>query len=83
MEQIGDGKMGTVGLTGTGMDPFGVCPDPRFIYFSEKLRRDYEALLPVLRRGHALVVVLGARGKSAKRCYFGLSLANWNTKTTA
>jgi general secretion pathway protein A len=62
MEQIGGGKMGKVGVNGTGMDPFGVSPDPRFIYFSEKLRRDYEALLPVLRRGHALVVVLGARG---------------------
>jgi general secretion pathway protein A len=49
-------------LTGIGKDPFGLSPEPRFIYFGEKLRHDHEALLSVVRSAPALVVVCGGRG---------------------
>jgi len=40
-----------------GQDPFGICPNPRFMFFNEKLRGEHEILLPSLRQGIGCALV--------------------------
>lgn len=47
---------------GVGLEPFGISPDPRFIYFDPKLRREHHVLLDRLRNGSGLTVITGEHG---------------------
>ncbi len=49
-------------VLGVGLEPFGISPDPRFVYFDPKLRRDHQLLLDGLRNGIGLAIVSGERG---------------------
>jgi len=50
------------GAFGGGSEPFGIFPDPRFIYFDEKLRREQHVLLDGLRTGACLAWIVGGHG---------------------
>lgn len=47
---------------GVGTEPFGISPDPRFMYFDPELRQAHEALLSGLREGIGLAVLAGEHG---------------------
>ncbi len=47
---------------GVGLEPFGISPDPRFIYFDSKLRQEHQVLLDGLRKGTGLTVISGEHG---------------------
>ncbi len=47
---------------GIGLEPFGISPDPRFMYLGSKLRREHEILLSGLREGVGLAAIVGGRG---------------------
>jgi len=47
---------------GVGLEPFGISPDPRFMYFDPRLHREHQILLNGLRCGIGIAVVTGERG---------------------
>ncbi len=47
---------------GVSLEPFGISPDPRFMYFDSKLGREHQVLLESLRQGIGLAVITGEHG---------------------
>ena len=52
----------TLDTTRIEFDPFGISPDPRFIFLDAKLRLARSALLAELHRGSRTALVYGSRG---------------------